>query len=89
VVRVATVGCDSGRCGGSADPPRRCLRAHCSSARLGSFITAHHYAARGAVTRLHAAGAQYTVTRRAALEIGGLTVVSAYLPRVSGAGHTF
>jgi hypothetical protein len=86
---VATVGCDSGRRGGSADPPRRCLRAHCISARLGSLVTAHHYTTRGAVTGLHAAGAQYMVTRRAALETGGLTVVSAYLPRVSGAGHTF
>jgi hypothetical protein len=30
-----------------------------------------------------------TVIRRAASETGGLTVVSAYLPRVSRAGHTF
>jgi hypothetical protein len=41
------------------------------------------------MTGLHAAGAQYTMTRRATLEIGGLTVVSAYLPRVSVAGHAF
>jgi hypothetical protein len=86
---AATVGCNSDRRGGSADPPRRCLRAHCGSARLGSLVTAHHYAARGAVMGLHAAGAQYTVTRRAALETGGLTVVSAYLPHVSVADHTF
>jgi hypothetical protein len=86
---AATVGCDSDRRGGSADPPRRCLRAHCSSTCLGSLVTAHHYAARGAVTGLHATGALFTVTRRAALEIGGLTVVPAYLPRVSGAGYTF
>jgi hypothetical protein len=38
---------------------------------------------------LHTAGAQYTVTRRAALETGGLTMVSAYLPRVLVAGHAF
>jgi hypothetical protein len=86
---AATVGRDSDRHWGSADPPRRCLRAHCGSTRLGSLVTAHHYAARGAVTGLHAAGAQYTVTRRATLETGGLTVVSAYLPRVSVAGHAF
>jgi hypothetical protein len=86
---VATIGCDSDTRGGRADPPRRCLHAHCSSARLGSLVTAHHYAARGAVTGLQAAGAQYTVTRRAALETGGLTVVSAYLPRVSVADHFF
>jgi hypothetical protein len=86
---AATVGCDSDRRGGRVDLPRRCLRAHCSSARLGSLVTTHHYAARGAVTGLHAAGAQYTVTRRAALETGGLTVVSAYLPRVSVVDHSF
>jgi hypothetical protein len=86
---AATVGCDSDRRGGSTDPPHRCLRAHCGSARLGSLVTAHHYATRGAVTGLHAAGAQYTMTRRAALETGGVTVVSAYLPRVSVAGHAF
>jgi hypothetical protein len=28
----------------SADPPRRCLRAHCGSARLGSPVTGHHNA---------------------------------------------
>jgi hypothetical protein len=27
----------------SADPPRRCLRAHCCSARLGSPVASHHY----------------------------------------------
>jgi hypothetical protein len=86
---AATVGCDSKKRGGSADPPYRRLCAHCSSARLGSLVTAHHYAARGAMMRLHAAGALYTVTRRAALETGGLTVVSAYLPRVPVAGRSF
>jgi hypothetical protein len=86
---AATVGCDSNRRGGSADPPYRRLCVYCSSARLGSLVTAHHYAARGAVTGLHAAGALYTVTRRAALETGGLTVVSAYLPRVSVVGRSF
>jgi hypothetical protein len=86
---AATVGRDSDRRGGSADPPRRCLHARCSSARLGSPVTAHHYAARGAVMGLHAAGALYTATRRADLETGGLTVVSAYLPRVSVADHAF
>jgi hypothetical protein len=86
---AATVGCDSDRHGSSADQPRRRLRAPCGSARLGPLVTAHHYAARGTMTGLHAAGPQYTVTRRAALETGGLTVVSAYLPRVSVAGHAF
>jgi hypothetical protein len=85
---AATIGCDSDRRGGRADPPRRCLHAHCSSGRMGSLVTAHHYAAR-AVTGLHTAGAQYTVTRHAALETGGLTVVSAYLSRVSVADHSF
>jgi hypothetical protein len=55
-------------------------------ARLLQAIIMH---ARGAATGLYAACAQYTVTRRATLEIGGLTVVSAYLPRVSVASHTF
>jgi hypothetical protein len=50
-----------------ADPPRHRLRMHCGSARLGS----------------PAACAQYTVIRHTALETGSLTVVSAYLPRVS------
>jgi hypothetical protein len=86
---AATVGCDSDRRGGSADPPYRRLCMHYSSARLGSLVTAHHYTARGAVTGLHAAGVLYTVTRRAALETGGLTVVSAYLPRVPVAGRSF
>jgi hypothetical protein len=57
-----------------------------ASARLLQATTTH---ARGAVTGLYAACAQYTVTRRATLETGGLTVVLAYLPRVSVAGHTF
>jgi hypothetical protein len=55
-------------------------------ARLLQAIITH---ARGAATRLYAACAQYTVIRRAALETDGLTVVSAYLPCVSVAGHTF
>jgi hypothetical protein len=55
---VATVGCDSGRRGGSAVPPRRCLCAHCSSARLSSPVTGHRHAARRAMTGLHAACAQ-------------------------------
>jgi hypothetical protein len=54
---AATVRCDSVRRGSSTDPLRRCLRAHCNSARLCSLVTAHNYAARGAVTGLHAAGA--------------------------------
>jgi hypothetical protein len=41
------------------------------------------------VMGLYAACTQYTVIRCAALETGGLTVVLAYLPRVSVAGHTF
>jgi hypothetical protein len=45
---------------------------HCGSARLDSPVTGHHHAARGAVTGLYAACAQYTVTRRAVLETGGL-----------------
>jgi hypothetical protein len=57
-----------------------------ASARLLQAIIMH---ARGAATGLYTACTQYMVTRRAALEIGGLTVVSAYLPRVSVAGHTF
>jgi hypothetical protein len=77
---AATVRCDYVRRGSSAVPPRRCLRAHCSSARLGPSVTGHHYAARGAVTGLYAACAQYSVTRCAVLKTGGLTVVSAYLP---------
>jgi hypothetical protein len=61
------------------------VAAHASALLLHAIITP----ARGAVTGLYAACAQYTVTRRAALETGRLTVVSAYLPRVSVAGHTF
>jgi hypothetical protein len=61
------------------------VEAHASALLLQAIITP----ARGAVMGLYAACAQYTVTRRAALETGGLTVVSAYLPRVSVAGHTF
>jgi hypothetical protein len=88
--RAATVGSEpSVRRRSSADPPRRCLRAHYCSARLSTPVAGHHYAARGTMTGLHAAGALYTVTRRAALKTGGLTVVSAYLFRVSRLGHTF
>jgi hypothetical protein len=61
------------------------VAAHTSALLLQAIITP----ARGAVTGLYATCAQYTVTRRASLETGGLTVVSAYLPRVSVAGHTF
>jgi hypothetical protein len=74
---------------GSANPPRRCLRVHCGSARLGSPVMGHHHTVHSTVTGLYAACSQYTVTGRAALETGGLTVVSAYLPRVLVAGHTF
>jgi hypothetical protein len=63
----------------------RTVAAHASAHPLQAIIT--H--ARGAVTGLYATCAQYTVIRRAALETGGFTVVSAYLPRVSVAGHTF
>jgi hypothetical protein len=61
------------------------VAAHASALLLQAIITP----ARGAVTELYAACAQYTVMRRAVLETGGLTVVSAYLPRVSVAAHTF
>jgi hypothetical protein len=61
------------------------VAAHASALLLQAIIT-HE---RGAVTGLYAACAQYAVTRRAALETDGLTVVSAYLPRVSAAGHAF
>jgi hypothetical protein len=63
----------------------RSIAAHASAHLLQAIITHTH----GAVTELYTACAQYTVIRRAALEIGGLTVVSTYLPRVSVAGHTF
>jgi hypothetical protein len=63
----------------------RTVAAHASAHLLQAIIT--H--ARGVVTGLYAACAQYSAMRRAALETGGLTVVSAYLPRVSVAGHTF
>jgi hypothetical protein len=56
---------------------------------LAHLLQANITHARGTVTGLYAACAQYTVTRRAALETSGLTVVSAYLPRVSVAGHAF
>jgi hypothetical protein len=56
---------------------------------LGLLLQAIIMHARGAVTGLYAACTQYTVIRRAALETGGLIVVSAYLPRVSVAGNTF
>jgi hypothetical protein len=61
------------------------VAAHASALLLYAIITP----ARGVVTGLYAACAQYTVTRRAVLETGGLTMVSAYLLRVSAAGHTF
>jgi hypothetical protein len=86
---VTTVGWEPVRRRSSADPLRRCLRVHCGSARLGSPVTGHHHAVRSAVTGLYAAGAQYSVTRRGALETSGLTMVPAYLPRVSVAGHAF
>jgi hypothetical protein len=63
----------------------RTIAAHASVHLLQVIITHAHRA----VTGLYAACAQYTVIRRAALETDGLTVVSAYLPRVSLAGHTF
>jgi hypothetical protein len=63
----------------------RTVAAH-ASALLQQTIITH---ARGAVIELYAACVQYTVIRRAALETGGLTVVSAHLPSVSVAGHTF
>jgi hypothetical protein len=86
---VTTVGWEPVRRRSSADPLRCCLRVHCGSARLGSPVTGHHHAVRGAVTGLYAACAHYTVTRRAASKIGRLTMVSAYLPRVSVARHAF
>jgi hypothetical protein len=55
---AATVGYDSDRRGGSADPPRRCLHAHCGSARLSLPVTGHHHATCRAVTGLHAACSQ-------------------------------
>jgi hypothetical protein len=61
------------------------MATHASALLLQAIITP----ARGAMMGLYVACAQYTVTRRAALKTGGLTVVSAYLPRVSVAGHTF
>jgi hypothetical protein len=63
----------------------RTVAAHALGLLLQAIIT--HV--RGAMTGLYATCAQYTVIRCAALETGGLTVVSAYLPRVSVAGHTF
>jgi hypothetical protein len=63
----------------------RTVAAHALALLLQAIIT--H--ARGAVMGLYAACAHYTVIQRAALEIGGLTMMSAYLPRVSVAGHTF
>jgi hypothetical protein len=55
------------------------VAAHALALLLQAIITP----TRGAVTGLYTACAQYTVTRCATLETGGLTVVSAYLPRVS------
>jgi hypothetical protein len=75
--------------GDAFSPESLVLRVHCGSARPGSPVTGHHHAVRGAMTGLYATCSQYTVTGRATLETGGLTVVSAYLPRVSVAGHTF
>jgi hypothetical protein len=63
----------------------RTVAAHASAHLLQAIIT--H--ARCPLIGLYAACAQYPVIRRAALETGGLTVVSAHLPRVSVAGHTF
>jgi hypothetical protein len=63
----------------------RPVAAHASALLLQAIIT--HV--RDAVMGLYAACAQYTMIRCATLEIGGLTVVSAYLPHVSVAGHTF
>jgi hypothetical protein len=63
-------------------------RAHCYSARLGSPITGHHHT-RSAVTGLHTVRVLCAVIRRAVLETDGLTVVSAYLPRVPVAGRSF
>jgi hypothetical protein len=57
-----------------------------ASARLLQAIITHEC---GVMMGLSAACAQYTVIRRAILETGGLTVVSAHLPRVSVVGHTF
>jgi hypothetical protein len=51
----------------------RTVAAHVSALLLQTIIM--H--ARGAVMGLYASCAQYAVTRRAALETGGLTVVSA------------
>jgi hypothetical protein len=61
------------------------VAAHASALLLQAIITP----ARDTVTGLYATCAQYTVIRRAALKTDGLTVVSAYMPRVSVAGHTF
>jgi hypothetical protein len=66
----------------------RCTRTvteHALARPLQAIIT--HV--RSAATGLHAARALCTVIRRAALETGGLTVVSAYLPRASVAGRSF
>jgi hypothetical protein len=41
---------------------RRAVGSACPVAAHASLVTAHHYAAHGAMTGLHAAGAQYTVT---------------------------
>jgi hypothetical protein len=63
----------------------------CTVAALAKalLLQANVTPARDAAMGRYATCAQCTVPRRAALEIGGLTVVSAYLPRVSVAGHTF
>jgi hypothetical protein len=54
----------------------RTVAAHASALLQQTIITN----ARGAVIGLYAACAQYTVIRRAAVETGGLTMVSAHLP---------
>jgi hypothetical protein len=81
--RVVTVGLEpSDRRRSCADPPHRRLRAHCTPRLTGSRPSLPTRAApRVDCTPL--ARAQCAVMRRAALETGGLTMVSAYLPSVS------
>jgi hypothetical protein len=83
-VALSLLGCDLQSSGETA----LTRSARDSSARLGSPATGHHHersVAMGPCT----VRALCTVIRRAALETGGLTVVSVYLPRVSVAGRTF
>jgi hypothetical protein len=70
---------------------RRAVASACTVAAYGSahLLQAIITHVRGTVTELYAACAQYSAMRCAALETGGLTVVSAYLPRVSVAGRSF